>query len=500
MDSKRMITNLQMVKNKKSSFKYVLRTGTLSLRLCKAALKLASNFRGVPRKSAIAPGHPKPLNAWIIKNKKVMIPAFTGITTLLDVIDARPKGQKRQHIKFIATYRGNQASSVKELLQVLRGEGGVFLNAPPGSGKTVMTLAVIARLKCYPAVVLVDQDNIGQQWVERAAEFMPEAKAKFGKLKDMDLSKIDIAITTLQGLARDSSVYKVGILIADEAHTIPAKSFLRNIYDFKFRYSMAVTASDTRADRLEWIFKSLLGTTTVTTIANRVRADIIQKYATTGIGKNWQILYQYVGCGYYKKNDTGFLVTMKHCMCECENAHTECEGRVKLKQTMYNTSAMYTALGEDEIWQDFAINEIKYLVKEGRQLIVFFTKNDTINDFAEKLRNLGIDARAYVGKTKTKKEKANHKKALKAQVTVTNYKKAGKGLDEPHKDAIVAVVPASKAQLNQFIGRIERWLKGKSTPVFIDLVSKDNMLYFMSAPGREQRFAEMGYEVTKIWV
>ena len=486
-------------KQTQSSFKYVLRTGTLWLKRDKFTLKLASQIKAYAQKSSLAPGKNKVVKAWCVKNNKVMIPAYMGITPFLNIIDSRPKG-KATRIKFTGTYRGKQGTAVKELLQVLQSEGGVFLNAPPGSGKTVMTLAVLARLKCYPAVVLVDQDNIGQQWLERIAQFMPTARASFGKLSNMDLSKIDIAITTLQSLGKSDGNYTIGTLIADEAHTVCAATFLQTIYQFKFRYSMAVTASTERADGMAWIFKALLGSVVVQTSANRMPATIIQKFANTGIGKGWEALYKYYGCGLYRKRDNGFLVTLKYCMTECELCDTDCSGRVKIKGNTHDTTAMRGALGVDELWQERIIIELLELVKLNRQVIVFFCKNDTIVKFVEYLRELKIDARAYVGSTKTKAQKLEHKQALQAQVTVTNYKKAGKGLDQPQKDAIITVVPPGKTQLNQFVGRIERWVEGKPNPIFIDMVSMDNMFYSMAAPGREKRFRDMGYEVNKVWI
>jgi superfamily II DNA or RNA helicase len=126
------------------------------------------------------------------------------------------------------------------------------LNAPTGSGKTVMALYMIARRR-QPALIVVHTKDLAYQWVERAGEFLgiPEQDAGFiGSGKKNVGEKITVALVqSLYKCAEDISQY-VGFLLVDECHRCPSRTFTQAVSDFDSRYMLGLSATPWRRDRL----------------------------------------------------------------------------------------------------------------------------------------------------------------------------------------------------------------------------------------------------------
>ncbi len=53
--------------------------------------------------------------------------------------------------------------------------------APPGSGKTIIGLSIIAQQK-QPALIIVHRKQIFDQWIERIQSFLGIAETFIGKI------------------------------------------------------------------------------------------------------------------------------------------------------------------------------------------------------------------------------------------------------------------------------------------------------------------------------
>lgn len=124
--------------------------------------------------------------------------------------------------------------------------------APPGTGKTVVALKIIAD-KCQPALIVVHRKQIADQWIDRIQSFLGIPKNEIGVL-GQGKSKIGnkITVATVQSLKKTMEkpekfpLNSFGTMIIDECHHIPADTFSRAISKIPAYYVYGLTATPFR--------------------------------------------------------------------------------------------------------------------------------------------------------------------------------------------------------------------------------------------------------------
>jgi len=176
----------------------------------------------------------------------------------VELTDLRP-GFKRIPIKFTGVLLPPQKTALRHLLS---GESGVLV-APPGSGKTVIACAVIAKRK-VPTLVLVHRKQLADQWKKQLLEFTDLEKGEVGTFDVKEAKRsgfVDIAM--LQTLARDHDPTRLlegyGQIIIDECHHVPAVSFESVLKRVQARHFLGLTATPYRKDGLERIITMQCG-------------------------------------------------------------------------------------------------------------------------------------------------------------------------------------------------------------------------------------------------
>ncbi len=143
---------------------------------------------------------------------------------------------------------------------VLKNRFGV-IDAPAGSGKTVIGLYVIAKRR-QPALVIVHTKELMNQWQARAVEYLGLSEDEIGLIGGC---KKEIGPRLTIGIV--NSVYKIadelrdyiGFLIVDECHRTPAKTFTEAVTAFDSRYMLALSATPFRRDGLTKLIYYHLG-------------------------------------------------------------------------------------------------------------------------------------------------------------------------------------------------------------------------------------------------
>jgi superfamily II DNA or RNA helicase len=140
-------------------------------------------------------------------------------------------------------------------------EQGIIIR-PPGTGKTQIALAFLARAGTR-SLVIVHTEDIMNQWIEYAHEAVPDARIGVIRGKRYEIG--DITIGTVQTLRRymhshDKRFWaQFGCVILDEAHHAAAASFEQVLNSCPAKYRFGFTASETRADGMHPSMKFIIG-------------------------------------------------------------------------------------------------------------------------------------------------------------------------------------------------------------------------------------------------
>jgi len=125
--------------------------------------------------------------------------------------------------------------------------------APPGSGKTIIGLKIIADKK-QPALIIIHRKQIADQWIERIETFLGIPKNEIGKI-GQGKTKIgkQITVAMIQSLSKELEkpdgeklLNAFGTIILDECHHIPAETFRNTISKLQTFYLYGLTATPFR--------------------------------------------------------------------------------------------------------------------------------------------------------------------------------------------------------------------------------------------------------------
>ena len=125
--------------------------------------------------------------------------------------------------------------------------------APPGTGKTILGLKIIAEKK-QPALIVVHRKQIADQWIERIQTFLGIPKNEVGKIgqgktkigKQVTVAMVQSLAKKLDGDEKQKIEKAFGTIIVDECHHIPAKSYRDTIAKLHTYYLYGLTATPFR--------------------------------------------------------------------------------------------------------------------------------------------------------------------------------------------------------------------------------------------------------------
>lgn len=202
------------------------------------------------------------------RDGQIGLPRVFGLKSISKskYIDSRSRGFPVKFPKQIVL-RDYQIPFVTSMLEATTTTTDFVAEAPTGRGKTVCGLAVIQELG-RSAIVIVDQENLLDQWVTRCVEHLgmavedigivQGAKAVYGKA---------ITICMMQTLTRkvlpDAFYESAGVVIWDECHVSGAPTFSRSLMMFPAKVRFGLSATPDRRDGLQKILSWNLGTVDV---------------------------------------------------------------------------------------------------------------------------------------------------------------------------------------------------------------------------------------------
>ncbi len=339
-------------------------------------------------------------------------------------------------------------------------QNGVIV-APAGSGKTIIGLELIANHK-QPTLILVHRKQLADQWIERIESFLGIPKTKIGQLtgrKKKVGNKITVAmVQSLTRLSEDdlnNLTNKFGMIIVDECHHLPAKSFRNIISKFKSFYLYGLTATPKRKYNDEELIYNYLGGVIATVDPNYQGNDISSQKSLTTINLvNTQISVPF----------------------DFQTDQFETLSKVLIFDTSRNLLIVENVLKEIQNNQKILILTER---KEHVDVLNLYLKNQS-----EVITLTGDDS---VAKRKVKIEQIT---AGNYQILITTGQMFGEGMDFKEFNCLFLVYPFSfEGKLIQYLGRIQRAHGAKTTYdyrdvniPFFDKFFKNRLRYYKKLP------------------
>jgi superfamily II DNA or RNA helicase len=355
-----------------------------------------------------------------------------------------------------------QRSMVNFMLSNNRG----LVQAPPGSGKTVVCIKMVAERK-KKTFILVHRDTLADQWKGPGNEEGKQGFLDFTNLKDEDISRLTsasfkedlkrpIIISTVQTflslLKRNKVEFltfinnaNIGILIGDEVHTsVGAPQFSECSIHIPAKIVFGLSATPYRLDGNEDIIRYHVGEVFVPEGERKVvGAKVTVLLFEFGIPAKSRG-YLYWGGEFQRSRYLNMLKKAEPFMSICKS--------------------LLKKFSNDNKRVIFVAERVKLLEEQYKNL-------DT------------LDKSRFFGSAK--------KDQLNFQVTFSTPGKIRDGVDAPSKDVLIMTSPISN--IEQMCGRLEREYKGKERLVVVDMVD----LAFSRI--RTTLFTRMKYYEKKSW-
>lgn len=307
---------------------------------------------------------------------------------------------------------------------ILESENGILV-APPGSGKTIIGLELIARLQ-QPALIITHKKQIFDQWVERIEHFLNIPKREIGQFKSGKKEPAKIAVGMIQTLNRmniEEISDKFGVIIVDECHHMPAKLFRNVITKFNPFYLYGLTATPERKNNDTKLIYVYLGKTLHT------------------IEKNFQ------------KQNSDFNAPNRQKII-IRNSDLTIPFKIKTD----NFQILSKIISFDSSRNDQIANNIKNEASKNLKCLVLTERKEHVEILSCYLkREFEIIALTGDLTEKQKKEKIKQIKSGNFQIIIATGQLIGEGTDFPGLDCLFLVYPFSfSGKLTQYIGRVQR--------------------------------------------
>lgn len=383
----------------------------------------------------------------------------------LIIKDKREKGIETEY-NFIGKLNKKQENAMNELITH---ETGV-LCATTGFGKTVIGANIISKLKTN-TLVIVNRNNLLEQWKERLSYFLDTNKKEIGQCgasKEKLNGKLDVA--SFQALFKKDNIEELvknyGLVIVDECHHVAAFSFEKVLKAIRSKYVYGLTATPTRKDGWHKIIYMQCG-------------DIRVRVSNKELKQNKEMEHTVI----VKKTNYKYIPT---------------EEKDKIQ-----ISEILSDMCHNVFRNSLIIEDIGKCISEGRIPIVLTERVEHLNILREQLEYMNVPVVIYkgnMGKKKTKEIQDILKEAdenNKSRIILATSSSIGEGFDDSRLDTLFLTMPVSwKGRIIQYVGRLHREHEDKEKVIVYDYL--DNMKVLEKMYNRRIKgYKIAGYEIVE---
>jgi len=384
-------------------------------------------------------------------------------------IEDRRITRKGLQVTFNGTLTAEQEAG---LVSMTSKDIGVIV-MPPGTGKTVLGCAMIAKRRA-PTIILVHRQPLLDQWKARLQEFLALGEIKIGVItgtKQKPNGKIDIAM--IQSLAKNPELSSLAAryahVIVDECHRIPAPSFEGVLKTFKARYVLGLTATPYRKDGMERILLHQCGPIRYT---SDTAASLLCKSVLV--------------------RETSFNIPTEHG-----------------DKPAYHILAEF--LAHDAARNAVIADDIAAAAVDNRRVLILADRTDQVLDLqrrvAEEMQRVACPAQSFRldSQMGIKARRETHTAVVAAcqggegVCIFATGSLIGEGFDLPALDTLVLASPISfKGRLVQYAGRLHRASEGKVDIRIYDYLDVSSPVMLKMYRKRRKAYETMGYNIKEI--
>jgi len=382
----------------------------------------------------------------------------------VEIDDHRAFGEA-QNFTPALSLNATQQSAVDDLLQHDLG----LLEAPPGSGKTVMACAVTAE-RGTSTLILVDRKTLADQWRRQVQVLLGIKPGQLGGGRSKLSGVIDVA--TLQTLARRTDVAeklgKYGLVVVDECHHVPAAAFEAAVRTIPARYWLGLTATPYRRDGLDDLIGFQLGP---------VRHTLQHADPDTLEGAN---------------TDRPRPVLVVH------QTQFRVEDQVDLS-VPGAIAGLHRALAEDEARNEQILTDVLDAHRRGRHCLVLAQRTAHVDHLARRLIERDVEPVVLKGGMGARARAAANARLVATGegpplLVVATGHFVGEGFDSPALDTLFLVGPVSfKGRLVQYAGRVLRAYPGKQTAEVHDYHDAEMPVLAAALAKRAPGYVSLGF-------
>jgi len=331
----------------------------------------------------------------------------------------------------------------KDALDAAVQSGNCVFRGPPGSGKTIALLGIIAALR-QPTLVLVHTEALMNQWLSRTADWLGIVPGHIGGKRKENLRPVTIGmIQTVQKQIdrKPEWLQNFGCVVIDEVHHSPAMQWDRVMNMMPAAYRIGASADERRKDGLEFMIYDAIGPCVY----------VIGKETLLEDRQLMPIEMRLVRTDYE------------------DNAYVDGRNRGALP----DWGEMLGRLTNDESRFELVLDTAQRVLAEdpGNRVLVLSERVEYCGLFQEEMQARGVECGLMIGGGKNRNELERSIAQLRTGDLrlAVGTKVADEGLDIPQLTHVLITCPlhTHPKRLNQMAGRAARTAPGKKRAVCV---------------------------------
>jgi superfamily II DNA or RNA helicase len=409
----------------------------------------------------VKPQYVQKYPVYLETERDIFVPKQYGIETF-----GPPKTSSRdvestspQYWEFSGALRPSQQEVVDSFLKPRPRDG--ILSLQTGGGKTVCALYIASQLK-LPAVVLVHNTFLRDQWMDRIKVFLPKARIGSFQGETIDILEKDIVVAMLQSVSMkeysSTTFEKFGLVIVDECHHIASESFSKAIPKLTSKHMLGLSATPERKDKLMHVINWFLGPILFSSnTADKVDENVkVEVYEFEGDSAYNDIIY----------NNSGVMFT----------------------------SLMINKVVDNDDRNNFLIEILVDVCEDPtKEVLVLTDRVDHTKVLFEKLPSHLKEKACVLGRTIKSSQRAEW--CEQKQILIATYSMCKEGFDVEKLNTLMIATP--RPDVDQIVGRILRTEKSKRKidPLILDVVDRPFRRQFQE---RLSLYKKRNYHVEKM--